>query len=737
MRIFKYTEKDLNTNLSELAAETIRELDLACRKVSIYTEHHPLAQKALGRLNRCFEKIYKYKKYLDIYNQSGRLYVFNVQVKHTVFCEHIIDFMEVLDVRSLLLDVTLKPHELALFLTAFSSRKHTMNELNPLTLTLKEQNVETVMVESELGQRMFERNPRFGLDLPGGYTLRKVITGALGTDIGRLSQIIADENLDVEEFSQKYALDYYPRLVRYLIPEIVSSFDFTALIGQVNELSGQMDGGKPRPGGTVSSIELDKLGKLISFHPDLEKIGSDLVDSFKVKDKKANPLIDLTFNGESSERIDQFLYATFNEALPGHKLDAFYGIFERLIRTGQKGRAANVINILMSHLVGDSYQQRERALALLKDALRASRGLGASDLIGTMIDKLDEYLAYKKETFEFSDLIWEIAQSSLRLKDGTSLDRICDMLSERRTIEGDVTVYQSATVRKALDELNRPEIIESLVADIMNGSSDWFKHVKKAIVTIGSEEAAMALARNISHDCRQVRLHVLKILSEMGKAALRVCNGIVHNNDFFELPKDRRELPDEAWFIVRNAVTVLGSLKDPEACKALGQRISHEDFRVRRAIVSALETIATEECADLLLLMAEDVDSEIRESSIIALGIIGVPDITTELIELVSRSNTDIVNVINTLGKIGGPEASDFLKKLLEDNHFIAEYASGKSSRDDIRLAAIRALGNIGGEESRDTLMNFRKNLSKTSKILLGGSKLDKAASEAISKFGR
>lgn len=737
MRIFKYTEKDLNINLSDLAAETIRELDLACRKVSIYTEHHPLAQKAMGRLLDCFEKIYKFKKYLDIYNQSGHLYVFNVQVKQSVFCDHIIDFMQVLDIRSLLLDVSIKSHELAVFLEAFSSRKHTLHDLNPLTKTLKEQSVKTVLVESELGRKLFEANPGCGLDLAGGYTLRNVVTGALGEDLVRLAEIASDENLDVDEFTQKHSLDYYPRLVGYLIPEIVSSLDFTGLINKVNKIAGKSDAIEGQGDKEKSSVALDKLGKLISFHPDLEKIGSNLADSCEAEDNTPSLLSELTYNGESSERIDQFLYATFNEALPGHKLEDFYGIFERLIRTGQKGRAANVINILMSHLVGDGVRQRESSLALLKDVLRASRGLGAYDLIGIVIDKLDEYLSNKKETFEFSDLIWEIAQSSLRLKDGQSLGRICGILSSRRSVEGDITVYQSAAVRKALDELNRPEIIDSLIEDLIHGSTSWFKYVKKTLVTIGSEEAAWALARIISYDCRQVRLHVLKILSEMGKASLNVCTGILRNNEFFELPQDRRELPDETWFIVRNALTVLGSLKDPEACKALGPRISHDDYRVRRAIVSALESIGTEECADLLLLMAEDPDREIREAAIIALGIIGVSEISTELIELASRSNGDILGIIATLGKIGGKGSSNFLKRLLEDNHFLAEYASGKSSRDDIRLAAIRALGNIGGEESSETLRNFQNNLSKTSKILLGGSKLDKAASEAIAKSGR
>jgi len=737
MRIFKYTEKDLNTNLSELACESVRELDLACRKVSIYTENHPLAQKAIKRLSCCFEKIYKFKKYVDIYFKSGRLYVFNIQVKQSVFCEHIGDFMQVLDVGSLLLDVSMKPQDMAIFLSAFSSRKHTVNDVNPLITALKERDVDSVKVDSELGRRLFEDNPRFGLDTPGGYTLRNVIHDSLGDDLSRLAGIAADIKLPDEEFTSKHSLDYYPNLVNYVIPEIVSSFDFTLLIQQVNQIAGQSANPANESEGEKTPVSLDALGKLISYHPGLEQIGSDLSGSFVEDEKQSISLETLSFNGESSERIDQFLYATFNEALPGHKLDSFCDMFERLIRTGQKGRARNVINILMSHLAGDSFGQREKSLYLLKEAMRASRGLGADDLIGGMIEKIDEYLSYKKETFEFSDLIWEIAQSSLRFKDVQSLSKVCDLLASRRTIEDNVTIYQSAAVRKALDELNRPEIIDTLVADVVGGHPSWFKYVKKTLITIGSEEAAWALARIISHEDRQVRLHVLKILSEMGPAARNVCTGILRNNDYFELPSDRRELPDESWFIVRNAISVLGSLKDPEACKALALRINHEDYRIRRAIVTSLESIGGEEAADLLILMASDSDHEIREAAIIALGIIRASDVAAELIEFASNSRSEIINIINTLGKIGGRDSFEFLKRLLEDNRFLAQYASGKSSRDDIRIAAIKALGTIGGAESADILKNFQNSLSKTSKILLGGSKLDKAASDAIAKSGR
>ncbi len=737
MDIFKYTEKDLNLNLSEIASETIRELDLACRKVSIYTSGHPLTQKALGRLRQCFDTIYQYKKYVDLYTQSGRLYVFNIQSRNSVFTEHIIDYMQVLDVKSILIDVSISPEHLAHFMSAFSSRKHTINDMNPLIGALREKNIPTVLVDSDTGQAMFEKNSRLGADVAGGYTLRNVLTNILGDDLSRLARILADEKLDAELFLRKYNFDYYPKAVVYLIPEIISSMTPSDLLKRINEIVG-----RDRQSDRVREFNIEKstgesLGRLIAFHPDLEKMSGHLKDVWETVHDTPPEIKAATVEPESPAGIDQFLQEVLMGEISGHQPEDFGQMYERLLRTGQKQRAANLIDILLASLAGENFTQRERSLFLLKQVLRSSRALSSKDLIDSLITKIDEYLTRKKETFEFSDLIWEIAKTSLQFKDGSTLGRICDILQKHKNRQDAITIYESAAVRKALEEMNRPEVINTLIHDLINGTPEWYPYVKAVLTAIGSEEAAYALSGIISHESRQVRLQVLKILAEMGKASLNVCMNILKNSKYFERPHDRRELPEENWYIVRNALFVLGALKDQEACKAIGMRLSDEDYRVRRAIVSALETIGGEASADLLLLLADDPDREIRESAIIGLGLIRVPDIVPELIEYAERRNTEILNIITTLGKLGGEEARRFLGKLLGDNQFLAKFCNSRSSRDDIRLSAIKALGRTGDIMAVNILKEFRKNLSATSKILLGGSKLDRAVNDALSNIDK
>jgi len=245
----------------------------------------------------------------------------------------------------------------------------------------------------------------------------------------------------------------------------------------------------------------------------------------------------------------------------------------------------------------------------------------------------------------------------------------------------------------------------------------------------------LALSNIISHESRQVRQNVLKIMAEMGKASLTVFSQILNNNEYFERAESRRELPDEKWYVVRNSIFVLGLLNDPEACRALRVRINDSDTRVRQAIVQALEKIAGEEACDLLLVLADDEDREIRESAIIALGLVGNPDMAPELIELANNRRSDIVCLINALGKLGGSEAKNFLGNLLIDQQLQSQFTSGRSSREDLKIATIRALGRIGDKESLKKIKKFSESLSTSQKILFGGSKLSKTAEEILSRY--
>ena len=146
--------------------------------------------------------------------------------------------------------------------------------------------------------------------------------------------------------------------------------------------------------------------------------------------------------------------------------------------------------------------------------------------------------------------------------------------------------------------------------------------LRRILIAIGSEEVAVALSHIISHPLRQVRQHALRVLGELGKASQAVFARILADESMFEREDGRHELADNKWYVVRNSIFVLGTLKDTGGVLALRRRLNDSDVRVRREIVTALEKIGGEDACDLLLLMAADSVREIRERAVVAVGLI-------------------------------------------------------------------------------------------------------------------
>jgi HEAT repeat protein len=193
-------------------------------------------------------------------------------------------------------------------------------------------------------------------------------------------------------------------------------------------------------------------------------------------------------------------------------------------------------------------------------------------------------------------------------------------------------------------------------------------------------------------------------------------------------------LPDEKWYVVRNSIFVLGSLRDPQGVAPLRARIDDKDVRVRREIVTALEKIGGEEAIDCFTLMAEDPIIEVREAAVVAIGLVGRPESAPILIDISKKDPRNSIKAVTALGKLGGPEAREFLGKLLNDPEATSELSKGVVSKDDLRVAAVKALGQIGDPDAIEQVRKFRDSQSTTQKLLFKNSSVNKVIAEVMSR---
>jgi HEAT repeat protein len=162
---------------------------------------------------------------------------------------------------------------------------------------------------------------------------------------------------------------------------------------------------------------------------------------------------------------------------------------------------------------------------------------------------------------------------------------------------------------------------------------------------------------------------------------------------------------DERWFVVRNMVGILGEIRSADAVEHFARTIRHADVRVRRETVIALSKFGGEEAVQQLLVGLADQEPSLRAAA--ALGL-GLTKAATAVVPLVKRLGEEsdgdaVVEIVRALGRIGDARAVPAL----------AERASGGSlfSRTPlpIRLEAIRALGDIGGQAARSVIQRLMR----------------------------
>jgi HEAT repeat protein len=157
---------------------------------------------------------------------------------------------------------------------------------------------------------------------------------------------------------------------------------------------------------------------------------------------------------------------------------------------------------------------------------------------------------------------------------------------------------------------------------------------------------------------------------------------------------------DERWFVVRNMVGILGEIRSADAIEHFARTIRHPDVRVRRETVIALSKFGGEEAVQQLTIGLNDAEPTLRSAAALGLGLTKAPTAVAALMKRLGEETDQetVIEVIRALGRIGDPRAVPVL----------AERASGGSlfSRTPlaVRVEAIRALGDVGGEGARAVL---------------------------------
>jgi len=241
----------------------------------------------------------------------------------------------------------------------------------------------------------------------------------------------------------------------------------------------------------------------------------------------------------------------------------------------------------------------------------------------------------------------------------------------------------------ALNELASEDVLDYLVA-ILCSKTSWDtlrEAVVKALVSLKGKVVVWRLMDHLAEESDgQVRKSLAEVLIRQGTSALPVLI------EYME---------DERWFVVRNAVAILGEIRRDEATDALKRALNHRDVRVRRETIRALTKIGGNNAIGTLLKIVAGGDPEMGRQALLSLGAMKVASAVPTLINLVqSMGNTPKTvgtkkDAIKALGDIGSAEATTALIEILQKRTFWR-----RSITDEVRACAAQALAAIGGEDA-------------------------------------
>jgi len=243
------------------------------------------------------------------------------------------------------------------------------------------------------------------------------------------------------------------------------------------------------------------------------------------------------------------------------------------------------------------------------------------------------------------------------------------------------------TAENALKELGMDDILDFLVSSLC--LPQMTRHEQETVIGILLYYGNTVIGRIMD------RLSV-----EKGGHARRCLTDVLSRQESAAVPVLAAYLKDDRWYVVRNAVFILGEIRHPSAIPHLEPLLGHNDVRVGREAIRALARIGGPQALDILLDVAEDEDPDLRRLAFLSLGAMKEPAAVPFLLHVLQTSDPLVKNLdekkdaIRALGEIASADSWPHLIEVLRKRKLWK-----RSRYDELRVTAASALANFNHPE--------------------------------------
>ncbi len=267
------------------------------------------------------------------------------------------------------------------------------------------------------------------------------------------------------------------------------------------------------------------------------------------------------------------------------------------------------------------------------------------------------------------------------ISDLQELEGLCAFLEDQHP-------WRNEALARLRDAIQRPQLLDAAILKAFALERDqMLQEVQPYIEFIGDPMARHLVGRLGEENDRTRRGRLVEAVRSMGPTAL---------------PALMDALVAPAWFLVRNALTLLSDLGDAGCVAAILPLLRHPEPRVRRTAVRALWKLGGPVAEPHLVAQMKDTDMETMQEILFALGQLRSESSLPQVTELAQDKRVIEklrIQAMDTLGHIASPRSLPMLVECLRRKGFF-----GGGETQPIRLAAAKALAALGTPEAQAAL---------------------------------
>ncbi|MGH9804329.1 MAG: HEAT repeat domain-containing protein [Candidatus Acidiferrales bacterium] len=247
----------------------------------------------------------------------------------------------------------------------------------------------------------------------------------------------------------------------------------------------------------------------------------------------------------------------------------------------------------------------------------------------------------------------------------------------------------AACCRKSLENLLSPVSVGRMAELYIQRHDDaeWVRTATwllKHSGTAGVEALFQALEDEPS---ASNRMRLVRLLEQLGSTGIEAA---------------RKRLDDERWYVVRNACSVLGALRDPDLCAQLQGALRHSDGRVQKQAVTTILKSQSEASAQTLAEALPHLQPDVAEMTLDELVLFRNPKCIEGLLAFLQQPGMKGSRLDKGIGVLAAVQSEQALEAL-------TAILSNQSLDYPVRKSALTALNRNSTPRARELLVEFAR----------------------------